>query len=232
MTERALVLLSGGQDSAVCLAWALARYAHVETIGFDYGQRHRVELDCRQQLRHAMQAMDWPGQLGPDHVLRVDTLAQLGACAMTQEIAIATQADGLPNTFVPGRNLLFFTLAAALAYRRGLNILVGGMSQTDYSGYPDCRDNTLRALEQALALGVDRPLSLQTPLMWLDKAAVWALTYELGGMPLVEMIRRDSHTCYLGQREVLHDWGYGCGTCPACVLRAKGWEQWSKAREN
>jgi len=226
MTERALVLLSGGQDSAVCLAWALARYTHVETIGFDYSQRHRIELDCRQQLRHAMQAMHWPGQLGPDHLLRVDTLAQLGACAMTQEIAIATQADGLPNTFVPGRNLLFFTLAAALAYRRGLNILVGGMSQTDYSGYPDCRDNTLRALEQALALGVDRPLSLQTPLMWLDKAAVWALTYELGGTPLVKMIRRDSHTCYLGQREVLHDWGYGCGTCPACVLRAKGWEQW------
>jgi len=226
MTERALVLLSGGQDSAVCLAWALARYTHVETIGFDYGQRHRVELDCRQQLRHAMQAMHWPGQLGPDHLLRVDTLAQLGACAMTQEIAIATQADGLPNTFVPGRNLLFFTLAAALAYRRGLKLLVGGMSQTDYSGYPDCRDNTLRALEQALALGVDRPLSLKTPLMWLDKAAVWALTYELGDTPLVEMIRRDSHTCYLGQREVLHDWGYGCGTCPACVLRAKGWEQW------
>jgi len=226
MTGRALVLLSGGQDSAVCLAWALLRYAHVETVGFDYGQRHRVELNCRERLRQALQAMDWPGYLGPDHLLRVDTLAQLGQCAMTNDIAIAMQADGLPNTFVPGRNLLFFTLAAALAYRRNLHILVGGMSQTDYSGYPDCRDNTLRALETALALGVDRPLALQTPLMWLDKAATWALTYELGGAALVESIRRESHTCYLGEREALHAWGYGCGTCPACELRARGWEQW------
>jgi len=228
MKNHALVLLSGGQDSAVCLAWALARYAHVETIGFDYGQRHRVELDCRQQLRHAMQAMDWPGQLGPDHLLQVDTLDQLGESAITDDIAIAIQADGLPNTFVPGRNLLFFTLAAALAYRRGLNLLVGGMSQADYSGYPDCRDDTLRALEQALALGVNRPLSLQTPLMWLDKAATWALTHALGGPALVEVIRRNSHTCYLGQRDVLHAWGYGCGSCPACVLRARGWRQWNE----
>jgi len=224
VTKRALVLLSGGQDSAVCLAWALMQYAHVETIGFDYGQRHRVELECRLQLRQGMQAMDWPGQLGADHLLTVDVLGQLGATAMTSNRAIAMQADGLPNTFVPARNLLFFTLAAALAYRRDLQILVGGMSQTDYSGYPDCRNDTLRALEQALALGVDRPLSLQTPLMWLDKAATWALTHKLGGMPLVEMIRRDSHTCY-----VLHAWGYGCGSCPACELRANGWEQWREA---
>jgi len=224
--QRALVLLSGGQDSAVCLAWALARYDWVETLGFDYGQRHKVELDCREQLRQRFQGMAWPGQLGPDHLLRVDTLAQLGACAMTDEMAMATQADGLPNTFVPGRNLLFFTLAAALAYRRDLTVLVGGMSQTDYSGYPDCRDNTLRALEQALALGVERPLSLQTPLMWLDKAATWALAHELGGTALVEAIRRDSHTCYLGRRDVLHAWGYGCGSCPACLLRARGWEQY------
>jgi len=229
MTRRALVLLSGGQDSAVCLAWALAHYAHVETIGFDYGQRHKVELECRMQLRQGMQALEWPGQLGPDHLLQVNTLAQLGACAMTADMAIAMQADGLPNTFVPGRNLLFFTLAAALAYRRNLQILVGGMSQTDYSGYPDCRDNTLRALETALALGVDRPLSLQTPLMWLDKAATWKLTHQLGGPALVELIRHDSHTCYLGKRDVLHAWGYGCGNCPACGLRAKGWEQWYAA---
>ena len=223
--RRALVLLSGGLDSATCLAWALARYPHVETIGFDYGQRHRVELDCRARLREGMQAR-WPGRLADDHLLTVDVLGQLGGSAMTDDVAIALQQDGLPNTFVPGRNLLFFTLAAALAYRRGLEVLVGGMSQTDYSGYPDCRDNTLKALQVALSLGVDRPLTLETPLMWLDKAATWALAHELGGDALVELVRRDSHTCYLGQREQLHAWGHGCGTCPACELRARGWEQW------
>ena len=223
--RRALVLLSGGQDSATCLAWALARYPHVATIGFDYGQRHRVELDCRARLREGMQAR-WPGRLADDHLLTVDVLGQLGGSAMTDDVAIALQQDGLPNTFVPGRNLLFFTLAAALAYRRGLEVLVGGMSQTDYSGYPDCRDNTLKALQVALSLGVDRPLTLETPLMWLDKAATWALAHELGGDALVELVRRDSHTCYLGQRGQLHAWGHGCGTCPACELRARGWEQW------
>ena len=226
MNRRALVLFSGGQDSATCLAWALARYAHVETLGFDYGQRHRVELDCRARLREGLLGMRWPGRLGDDHLLSVDVLGQLGTSAMTDDVAIAMQADGLPNTFVPGRNLLFFTLAAALAYRRGLDVLVGGMSQTDYSGYPDCRDNTLKALQVALSLGVDRPLTLETPLMWLDKAATWALAYELGGDALVELVRRDSHTCYLGQRGQLHAWGHGCGTCPACELRARGWEQW------
>ncbi len=226
--RRALVLLSGGQDSATCLAWALARYAEVETIGFDYGQRHRAELDCRQRLRAGLQAMPWPGRLGPDHLLTVDVLAQLGGSAMTEEVAIAMQQDGLPNTFVPGRNLLFFTLAAALAYRRGLRVLVGGMSETDYSGYPDCRDNTLKALQVALSLGLERPLTLETPLMWIDKAGTWALAHQLGGDALVELVRRDSHTCYLGQRDRLHDWGYGCGSCPACELRAQGWAQWAE----
>ena len=226
--RRALVLLSGGQDSATCLAWALARYAHVETIGFDYGQRHRAELDCRQRLRAGLQAMPWPGRLGPDHLLTVDVLAQLGGSAMTEEVAIAMQQDGLPNTFVPGRNLLFLTLAGALAYRRGLQVLVGGMSETDYSGYPDCRDNTLKALQVALSLGLERPLTLETPLMWIDKAGTWALAHQLGGGALVELIRRDSHTCYLGQRDRLHGWGYGCGSCPACELRAQGWTQWAE----
>jgi len=230
MNRRALVLFSGGQDSATCLAWALARYPHVETIGFDYGQRHRVELDCRARLREGLRGMRWPGQLGDDHLLNVDVLGQLGTSAMTDDVAIALQADGLPNTFVPGRNLLFFTLAAALAYRRGLDVLVGGMSQTDYSGYPDCRDNTLKALQVALSLGVDRPLTLETPLMWLDKAATWALAHALGGDALVELVRRESHTCYLGQRGQLHAWGHGCGACPACELRAKGWAQWQLTR--
>ncbi len=225
--RRALVLLSGGQDSATCLAWALTRYAEVETLGFDYGQRHRVELDCRERLRTGLQAMAWPGRLGPDHLLTVDVLAQLGGSAMTDEVTIAMQADGLPNTFVPGRNLLFFTLAAALAYRRGLDVLVGGMSETDYSGYPDCRDNTLKALQVALSLGVDRRLTLETPLMWLDKAATWQMAQDLGGAALVELIRRDSHSCYLGERGRLHAWGHGCGHCPTCVLRAQGWAQWA-----
>ena len=225
--RRALVLLSGGQDSATCLAWALTRYAEVETLGFDYGQRHRVELDCRERLCTGLQAMAWPGRLGPDHLLTVDVLAQLGGSAMTDEVTIAMQADGLPNTFVPGRNLLFFTLAAALAYRRGLDVLVGGMSETDYSGYPDCRDNTLKALQVALSLGVDRRLTLETPLMWLDKAATWQMAQDLGGAALVELIRRDSHSCYLGERGRLHAWGHGCGHCPDCVLRAQGWAQWA-----
>ena len=225
--RRALVLLSGGQDSATCLAWALTRYAEVEILGFDYGQRHRVELDCRERLCTGLQAMAWPGRLGPDHLLTVDVLAQLGGSAMTDEVTIAMQADGLPNTFVPGRNLLFFTLAAALAYRRGLDVLVGGMSETDYSGYPDCRDNTLKALQVALSLGVDRRLTLETPLMWLDKAATWQMAQDLGGAALVELIRRDSHSCYLGERGRLHAWGHGCGHCPACVLRAQGWAQWA-----
>jgi len=231
---RALVLFSGGQDSTTCLAWALARYGHVETIGFDYGQRHRVELDCRVTLRESLAELhpDWAARLGDDHLLEVDVLRQLGASAMTDDIAITMQADGLPNTFVPGRNLLFFTLAAALAYRRGLDVLVGGMSQTDYSGYPDCRDNTLKALQVALSLGVDRPLVLETPLMWLDKADTWELAQQLGGTALVELVREETHSCYLNDRNTLHAWGYGCGECPACTLRAQGHEKWAARRRN
>ncbi|NYT63561.1 7-cyano-7-deazaguanine synthase QueC [Alcaligenaceae bacterium] len=226
--RRALVLFSGGQDSTTCLAWALAHFAHVETIGFDYGQRHRVELDCRDTLRRSMAAQqpDWALRLGDDHLLDVNVLGQLGRSAMTDDVAITMQADGLPNTFVPGRNLLFFTLAAALAYRRELNVLVGGMSQTDYSGYPDCRDNTLKALQVALSLGVDRPLTLETPLMWLNKADTWELAQQLGGEALVELVRTETHTCYLNQRDTLHAWGYGCGLCPACTLRKQGHRQW------
>lgn len=228
----ALVLFSGGQDSTTCLAWALARYGHVETIGFNYGQRHRVELDCRATLRSRMAELqpEWKLRLSDDHLLDVGVLRQLGDSAMTDDITITLQADGLPNTFVPGRNLLFFTLAAALAYRRGLDVLVGGMSQTDYSGYPDCRDNTLKALQVALSLGVDRPLTLETPLMWLDKADTWELAQQLGGTALVELVRVETHTCYLNRRDTLHDWGHGCGECPACRLRARGYQEWAARR--
>ena len=232
--RRALVLFSGGQDSATCLAWALARYPHVETLGFDYGQRHQAELHCRDTLRQGMAALNpnWAKRLGDDHLLDTNVLGQLGASAMTDHVAIATQADGLPNTFVPGRNLLFFTLAAALAYRRELSVLVGGMSQTDYSGYPDCRDNTLKALQVALSLGVDRPLTVETPLMWLDKADAWELAWQLGGDALAELLRVDTHTCYLNERRILHSWGYGCGECPACLLRAQGHRQWAVRRRS
>lgn len=226
--SRALVLFSGGQDSTTCLAWALERFGHVETLGFDYGQRHRAELACRTTLRDRIVTLrtDWARRLGPDHLLDAGVLGQLGTTAMTDDIAIMLQSDGLPNTFVPGRNLLFFTLAAALAYRRGLDVLVGGMSQTDYSGYPDCRDNTLKALQVALSLGIDRPLVIETPLMWLDKADTWELARQTGGPALVELVRTETHTCYLNRRDELHAWGYGCGHCPACVLRAQGYEQW------
>ncbi|MGB6240920.1 MAG: 7-cyano-7-deazaguanine synthase QueC [Castellaniella sp.] len=226
--RRALVLFSGGQDSTTCLAWALTQFAHVETLGFDYGQRHRAELDCRAALRSRLTMLRpaWSPRLGEDHLLDMTVLKQLGASAMTDDVAITMQSDGLPTTFVPGRNLLFFTLASALAYRRGLDVLVGGMSQTDYSGYPDCRDNTLKALQVALSLGVDRPLTLETPLMWLDKADTWELAQQLGGPALVELVRTETHTCYLNRRDTLHAWGYGCGHCPACVLRAQGHQQW------
>jgi 7-cyano-7-deazaguanine synthase len=227
MHTRALVLFSGGQDSTTCLAWALARYAHVETVGFDYGQRHAIELAQRltviERLRAAFPA--WATRLGDDHFVPMRELAQLSETALTQAAEIRLGAAGLPNTFVPGRNLLFFTYAAAIAYRRDLTLLVGGMCETDYSGYPDCRDDTLKALQVALSLGMDRRVVVETPLMWRDKAATWALAHELGGAPLVEIIRRDTHSCYLGARDA-HDWGAGCGTCPACELRAVGWQRW------
>ncbi len=229
MTDMAaLVLFSGGQDSTVCLAWALERYARVETIGFDYGQRHRIELGQRDVVRAAIPAdfPQWAGRLGPDHVLKLDALGAISETAMTRDVAIEMTAAGLPNTFVPGRNLLFLTYAAALAYRRGIEILVGGMCETDFSGYPDCRDETIQALAAAIALGLDRDLRIETPLMALTKAETWALAARLGGAKLVAHIVEDTHTCYLGERGQRHAWGYGCGTCPACELRAKGWQAW------
>ena len=229
MADSALVLFSGGQDSTTCLAWALQRYERVETVGFDYGQRHRVELDCRpvvlQRLREAFPA--WGARLGADHLLDLSVLGQVSDTALTSDKAIAYQADGLPNTFVPARNLLFLTLAAALAYRRGIAVLVGGMCETDYSGYPDCRNDTLQALQQALSLGLDQPLRIETPLMWLDKADTWRLAQSLGGAALVGIVRDDTHTCYLGDHTTRHAWGLGCGACPACDLRRQGYLKFS-----
>lgn len=229
--DAALVLFSGGQDSATCLAWALERFAHVETIGFDYGQRHHVEMVVRGVFRDriAREFPGWAPRLGPDHGLSLDALRAVSDTALTRETEIAMRADGLPNTFVPGRNLLFLTFAATLAYRRGLKHLVAGMCETDYSGYPDCRDDTLKALQVAINLGMERRFVLHTPLMWRDKAATWALAERLGGTALVEAIREDTHSCYLGDRAHRHPWGYGCGTCPACELRQRGWDAWRAA---
>ena len=226
-SDGALVLFSGGQDSATCLAWALTRYSRVETLGFDYGQRHRVELDCRALVRDGLAGLkaEWRERLGPDHMIDLSVLGAISETALTRDSEVAMQADGLPNTFVPGRNLLFLTFAAALAYRRGLKVIVGGMCETDYSGYPDCRDDTIKALQVALNLGMDRRFVLETPLMWIDKAQTWKLAQELGGDALVELIRRDTHSCYLGERKTLHPWGFGCRTCPACQLRAQGYEK-------
>ncbi|WJF90141.1 7-cyano-7-deazaguanine synthase QueC [Paraburkholderia bonniea] len=222
----ALVLFSGGQDSATCLAWALDRYETVETLGFDYGQRHRVELACRDTLRHAIPRAfpAWAPRLGADHMIDLSVLGAISDTAMTRAIQIEATASGLPNTFVPGRNLMFMTIAAAVAYRRGLQVLVGGMCETDFSGYPDCRDDTMKALQVALNLGMDRRFVLSTPLMWLDKADTWRLAHELGGDALVELIRVETHTCYTGERTELHAWGYGCGACPACQLRQRGYD--------
>jgi 7-cyano-7-deazaguanine synthase len=222
----ALVLFSGGQDSATCLAWALERYETVETLGFDYGQRHRVELECREGFRDAVvrAVPAWADRLGDDHMIDLSVLGSISDTAMTREIQIEAAANGLPNTFVPGRNLMFMTIAAAIAYRRGLQVLVGGMCETDFSGYPDCRDDTMKALQVALNLGMDQRFLLETPLMWLDKADTWRLAHELGGDELVELIRVETHTCYLGERAELHAWGFGCGECPACRLRKRGYE--------
>jgi 7-cyano-7-deazaguanine synthase len=225
--EGALVLFSGGQDSTTCLAWALARFSAVETIGFDYGQRHRVELDCRARIAKRIKAEfpEWAKKLGADHLIDLSVLGQVSDTALTRDSAIAFAASGLPNTFVPGRNLLFCTFAAATGYRRGLRHLVGGMCETDYSGYPDCRDDTLKALQATLSLGMDHRFVIHTPLMWRDKRATWELARDLGGDALVELIREESHSCYLGERAQLHPWGYGCGQCPACELRRKGWTE-------
>jgi 7-cyano-7-deazaguanine synthase len=238
MTERstraALVLFSGGQDSTVCLASALARYDRVETIGFDYGQRHRIELDQRGKVIEALKALfpEWAVRLGEDHMLSLPTLAQISETSLTRETAIEMTASGLPSTFVPGRNLLFFTYAAALAYRRGIGTLVGGMCETDYSGYPDCRNDTLQTLARALTLGLDRPLAIDTPLMYIDKAGTWALAETLGGSALVDLIIEHTHSCYLGDRATRHVWGYGCGSCPACELRAGGFQRWQSDEQH
>jgi 7-cyano-7-deazaguanine synthase len=228
-SDTALVLFSGGQDSTTCLAWALSRFARVETLGFDYGQRHAIELECRNALLDGIKSLrsDFMKRLGECHTLHIPTLAAISDTALTRDVAIAIGEDGLPNTFVPGRNLVFLTFAAALAYRRGIRHIVGGMCETDYSGYPDCRDETVRALGTALNLGMATEFELHTPLMWLDKAATWNLANELGGAGLVELIREHSHTCYLGERGARHEWGYGCGECPACALRAKGWREYT-----
>ena len=233
MHKRALVLFSGGQDSTTCLAHALGRYDHVETLAFDYGQRHRVELDARLEVRKALQTEfpEWANRLGEDHLLDLSVLGAVSDTSLTRDVAFAMEANGLPNTFVPGRNLLFLTLAAALAYRRGLEVLVTGVCETDFSGYPDCRDDTMKALQVALSLGMDRRIVIETPLMWIDKAATWQLAFNLGqgsgvsegGTRLVDLIREHTHTCYSGDRSVRHAWGYGCTTCPACVLRARGY---------
>jgi 7-cyano-7-deazaguanine synthase len=227
-TAGALVLFSGGQDSTVCLAWALERYARVETVGFDYGQRHSVELAARTAVRARLveRFPAWATRLGPDQMLDMRGFGQVAASALTADRAIEMTEKGLPSTFVPGRNLVFFVYAGALADRRGLTRLVGGMCETDFSGYPDCRRETLDAMQQALNLGMAQDFAIETPLMWLTKAETWALAKGLGGEALVETIVEDSHTCYLGERDVRHPWGYGCGTCPACELRARGWEGW------
>lgn len=232
MNSSALVLFSGGQDSTTCLAWALTRFSRVETIGFDYGQRHAIELACRAtilvDLRTKFPA--WAMRLAEDHVLNLSLLGQISDTALTREREVVLSTSGLPNTFVPGRNLLFFTFAAAVAYRRNIRTLVGGMCETDYSGYPDCRDNTLKALQVAISLGMDAPITIETPLMWVDKEDTWKMAYTLGGDSLMELIREKTHTCYMGDRTVAHAWGYGCGECPACELRSRGYDQYVRAR--
>jgi 7-cyano-7-deazaguanine synthase len=239
MHTSALVLFSGGQDSSTCLAHALSRYERVETVAFDYGQRHAVELQARLAVRKALAGRfaAWSSRLGPDHLLETRVLGQISDCALTRERDIALQDSGLPNTFVPGRNMLFLTLAAALAYRRGLQVLVTGVCETDFSGYPDCRDDTIKALQVALVLGMDRRMVIETPLMWQDKAQTWQMAHDLGrhadpdggGKALVDLIVEHSHTCYLGDRSRRHIWGYGCGECPACQLRAAGHARWQSS---
>jgi len=222
--DTALVLFSGGQDSTVCLAWALERFVRVETVGFDYGQRHAIELSVRARLRERMATLNstWKSRLGEDHLVKLDSLAAISDTALTRETAIEISESGLPTTFVPGRNLIFFCFAGALAYRRGARHLVAGMCETDYSGYPDCRDDTIKAVQIALTLGLDKRVTIHTPLMWIDKADTFAMAERIGGKAFLDLVIEDSHSCYLGNRTTRHDWGYGCGTCPACELRAQG----------
>jgi len=233
-SDTALVLFSGGQDSTVCLASALERFARVETVGFDYGQRHAIELDVRPLLRERLSALkpEWQQRLGEDHIISLDALSAISDTALTRDVEISMSDSGLPNTFVPGRNLIFFCFAGALAWRRGARHIVGGMCETDYSGYPDCRDDTIKAMQGALSLGLDRPMILETPLMWIDKAGTFALAEEIGGQALLDLIIEHSHSCYLGDRTHRHPWGYGCGECPACRLRAQGFEKFMASKNN
>ncbi len=234
MHHSALVLFSGGQDSTTCLALALSRYERVETIGFDYRQRHRPELEARKRILQLLPGAfpAWARRLGDDHLLDLGLLGEISETALTREMEFRMKESKLPNTFVPGRNLLFLTLAAAVAYRREIQVLVGGMCETDFSGYPDCRDDTIKATQVALSLGMDRAFTIETPLMWIDKAATWQLAQDLGGEALVELIIEETHTCYLGQRGARHPWGHGCGRCPACALRKRGFEGWRPASGN
>jgi 7-cyano-7-deazaguanine synthase len=231
--DSALVLFSGGQDSTVCLVWALERFARVETIGFDYGQRHAVELEMRPRIRAAISALSerWRARLGDDHLVRIDALAEITETALTREVEIEISASGLPTSFVPGRNLVFFSFAGAVAYRRGIKHLVAGMCETDFSGYPDCRDDTIKAVQLALTLGMDRRFVIHTPLMWIDKADTFALAHDFGGEALIDLLLAETHTCYLGDRQHRHAWGYGCGECPACRLRADGYAKWQARSE-
>ncbi|MFZ3083125.1 7-cyano-7-deazaguanine synthase QueC [Rhodoferax ferrireducens] len=240
MHTTALVLFSGGQDSTTCLALALSKYQRVETIAFDYRQRHLVELDARLIVLNEIRARfpQWATKLGEDHLLDLAVLGEVSDTSLTRDTAFKMEQSGLPNTFVPGRNLLFLTLAAAVAYRRDLQVMVTGVCETDFSGYPDCRDDTIKAMQLALSLGMDKRFLIETPLMWIDKAATWALAYELGeksatpggGQALVDLIIEHTHTCYLGDRQHRHAWGYGCGSCPACELRARGYERYCAAQ--
>jgi 7-cyano-7-deazaguanine synthase len=232
--QTAIVLFSGGQDSTVCLAWALERFSRVETIGFDYGHRHAIELSVRARLREKMAALnsEWAARLGDDHLIKLDALAAISDTALTRQTAIEIADSGLPTTFVPGRNLIFFCFAGALAYRRGARHLVAGMCETDYSGYPDCRDDTVKAMQVALMLGLDKRIAIHTPLMWIDKAETFALAVEIGGEAFLDLLIEDSHSCYLGDRSKRHDWGYGCGTCPACRLRAQGFAKFKTSKRS
>lgn len=231
--ESALVLFSGGQDSTVCLAWALERFTHVETIGFDYGQRHAIELSVRPQIRDKLVALkpEWRERLGDDHMLALQTLQEISDSALTRDSEITMTTSGLPSTFVPGRNLVFLTYAGALAYRRGASHLVAGMCETDYSGYPDCRNDTIQTMAKALTLGMDRPLTIDTPLMYVDKAGTFAMARDIGGEALLRLVVEETHSCYLGDRTHHHVWGHGCGTCPACELRARGFAKFQERNE-
>ena len=227
--QKALVLFSGGQDSTTCLAWALERFSAVETVGFAYGQRHEIEMTIRAPVLNSVRALNpaWAEKLGEDHVIDLSVLGQVSEFALTRDTEITMAASGLPTTFVPGRNLVFLTFAAMLAYRRGARHIIGGMCETDFSGYPDCRDDSVKAMQLALNIGMGTNFVLHTPLMWIDKAETWSLARTLGGTALVDLIRTETHTCYNGERTTLHDWGFGCGTCPSCTLRADGFKRFS-----